>query len=130
MKRNTGAISVVEIIMIVMVMGLVAAVALPRLSSMQRDTVLSKESLDMVKSSYAAAIADLMTFPNNDELKEYVDASRVRISEDGDSILFSIEATDMRVSTYSDGDCTMRTSSMYQPVQCIGDISLVDEQTN
>jgi hypothetical protein len=125
-RQQRGVISVVEILMIVMVMGLVAAVALPRLTTMQRDSVIAKESSEMVKSSYAAAIADLLTFPSNTELKDYVDASKVKVSQNGDGLVFHVEATQMRVNTYADADCTIKTASMYEPIQCIGDVAVLD----
>ncbi|MDH5219077.1 MAG: hypothetical protein OEX19_15345 [Gammaproteobacteria bacterium] len=125
MKRQSGVISVIEVLMIVMVMGLVAAVALPRLTTMQRESVITKESTEMVKSSYAAAIADLLTFPNSSELKEYVDASKVAVSDEGDSLLFNIEAVRMTVDTFADADCTVKTSSMYEPIQCVGDVAVL-----
>ena len=127
MKRDGGAISVVEVLMIVMVMGLVAAVALPRLTTMQRETVLAKESTEMVKSSYAAAIADLLTFPNSHELKDYVDASTVNIKDKGDGLVFNIDATRMAVATYADADCTVKTSSLYEPIRCVGDVKVMKE---
>ncbi|MDH5547345.1 MAG: hypothetical protein OEZ43_17305 [Gammaproteobacteria bacterium] len=127
MKRDGGSISIVEVLMIIMVMALVAAVALPRLTSMQRDSVLAKESTDMVKSSYAAAIADLLTFPNGQELKEYVDASKVSNNDNGDGLNFDVESTRMAVVTYSDTDCTVKTSSLYEPIRCVGDVVVIDD---
>lgn len=127
MKTDRGAVSVVEVLMIIMVMGLVAAVALPRLTTMQRESVITKESTEMVKSSYAAAIADLLTFPTNNELKDYVDASKVSLREEGDGMDFHIDTTRMTVSTFADADCTVRTSSMFEPIQCVGDVAVVDE---
>lgn len=127
MNMDRGAISIVEIVMIVMVMGLVAAVALPRLTTMQRESVITKESSDMVKSSYAAAIADLLTFPTGNELKEYVDASMVDIKEHGDGLVFSVDNTQMAFAIFADAECTVKTSSMYEPVQCVGDVMVVDE---
>ena len=81
----------------------------------------------MVKSSYAAAIADLLTFPNNSELKDYVDASKVKVNDEGNGLVFHIDATRMVVDTYADADCTVKTSSMYEPVQCIGDVAVLSE---
>lgn len=124
MKKQNG-LTVAEIVMSVMVLVIVGTVALPQLTTMQRKSVLVKNSLEMVKNSYADAIADMMTFPTASELSDYVDASNVDVKHDGTGLKFEVEAQLLEVVTYIDGECTTPTSTPYEQVKCIGDISLV-----
>lgn len=125
MKKQDG-LTAIEIVMSVVVLVIVATVALPQLTTMQRKTVLAKNSLEMVKSSYANAIADIMAFPTASELSEYVDASKVLVKEDGSGLKFEIDAQRLQVVTYVDGDCSVPTSTPYEQVQCIGDVSFLE----
>lgn len=131
MSQAKTKLSWVEMAMVVMILGIVASFAFPRLHSMGgEEQQLKERSLDMIKTSYAIAISDLMTFPTSEELAEYIDADNVKVMRGGGTVQFDFDATRMQVVTYADSGCTIPTSSPDQPILCVGDVKDARQAAN
>lgn len=123
MRKQEG-LSWVESLMAIAVLGIVSAIAVPKLVGIN-DSLTNKakaQAVDAVKTAFAHVIAEEQRYPEVVELVEYVDADGAKAVENG--IQVRINEQPYVVLTYSDINCrsTDYTARTNDVVRCIGDI--------
>lgn len=122
MNKQQG-FTLIELVMVIVILGILSAIALPRFVDLQSDALLAaKRGMSgAVKSAHAIYIADNKAVPPNPAaLAAYVQGEDVNSADDG--IIVRIDNTLYTVPTYSDTTCGTATTAAVSEVQCVGTI--------
>jgi MSHA pilin protein MshA len=120
--HKQGGFTLIELVMVIVILGILSAIALPRFIDLQSDALVAAKSgmSGAVKSAHAIAIADLKTFPTVTQLAGYVQGEGVAAAATG--VQVDIDGTTYTVLTYTDSTCNTATSAVGNSVQCVGSI--------
>ena len=133
MKTQQG-FTLIELVMVIVILGILSAIALPRFVDLQSGALVAAKSgmSGAVKSAHAIAIADLKVFPTVLELGGDPDAATPKagyVQGEGVKAVVSgvqvdIDGSPYVVPTFQDTTCTtaIPPQALAQKVQCVGSI--------
>ncbi|MGE4544388.1 MAG: type II secretion system protein [Pedobacter sp.] len=139
--RNQTGFTLIEVVTVIVVLGIMAAVAVPRFVDMREEALeASKAAMSgVVKSAHALLVArnavngESSVWPSVEELASGIVGEKISAKDDGVEVF--IDGVAYVVPTYSDSDCTQRTKDKVKKVkdkdkkekagdevQCVGSI--------
>lgn len=127
MNKQTG-FTLIELVMVIVIIGILAAMAVPRFVNLQGDALLAAKAgtLGAVRSAFAISIAQKKDYPTVTELAGYVQGSGgVAATAANGGVQVVMNTVTYTVATYSDTACTPAniTGAPGDLVRCIGNIT-------
>ena len=122
--RKQAGFTLIELVMVIIVLGVLAAIAIPRFVDLSGDaTTAAKSGMEgAVKGAMAVAIADLHTFPTLTELVTYINGENIAVEAGGTGVDVDIDGTIYTVRTYTDPFCATASGAPGAIIQCVGTI--------
>lgn len=126
MMRNEKGFTLIEIVMVLVLLGILAAIAIPRYQDLSAQALAaSKKGMSgAVKGAHGIEIARLAAagtpgYPTVTQLAAAISPPGTAAAT---GVQVDIDGTTYTVPTYTDTACTVATAAVGNSVACVGDI--------
>lgn len=121
MKKQQSGFTLIELVMVIVILGILAASFAPKFVDLSNDatTAAKAGASGAVKSALTVAIAQLKTDPSVTQLATYVQGGATAA---GTGITVTINGSPVTVPTFKDASCTVgqETALVGDFVKCVG----------
>lgn len=120
MSKHQKGFTLIELVMVIVVLGILAAVAVPKFVNLQTDAENAAKAAaeDAVKSAFTITIGQLQTNPTVTQLAANVDGGTAIAT----GVQVTINSVNYTVQTYTDAACTLATAAVGNTVLCVGNL--------
>lgn len=130
MKKHQGGFTLIELVMVIVILGILAASFAPTFVNMSTDAQNAARAAasGAVKSALTIAVADLKSNPTVTELAGYVQGGNATAVATGVQVDTKDEDNNtvtVIVPTFTLADCTGATTGPGDTVLCVGDAALL-----
>jgi len=127
MKKREKGFTLIELVLVIVVLGILAAIAVPRFVDLKTDATIAakRATQSTVKSAYALSIADLKNFPDLTQLVSYIPGDNIAVPATNNGVQVTIDGVAYVVQTYQDSACSVgqeTSAATGQQVMCVGTI--------